>query len=71
MLLICWAIGGIAFGKVADLIGRKRTMQITIFVFAIGTGLCAISLNIWMLLAFRIIASLGTTGDRSAASMAL
>jgi hypothetical protein len=63
VLLVCWGIGGIAFGKLCDMIGRKRTMQITIFMFAAATALCALSLNIWMLLVFRILASLGMTVD--------
>jgi MFS family permease len=37
-LLVCWAAGGIACGYVADRIGRKRALFLTIAVAALGIG---------------------------------
>src|SRR2546423_8650612 len=58
LLLIGWAVGGIAFGRIADRIGRTKTLLLTISMYAIGTALCSVATSIWMLMAFRVIASL-------------
>lgn len=63
ILLIGWAIGGFLFGLVADRIGRKRTLLITVLIYSIGTALCAAAMNIWQLAAFRAVASLGIGGE--------
>lgn len=66
VLLIGWALGGIIFGKVADRIGRTRTLLLTMVLYSIGTACCAIAPNIWVLLACRIVASLGIGGEWAA-----
>ena len=43
LTLIGWAIGGMAAGVVADYVGRKRTMILTILTYSIMTGLSAIA----------------------------
>lgn len=63
ILLISWAAGGVLFGWVGDRIGRKRTLFATIAIFAVGTALCAVATNIWELVIFRTIASLGIGGE--------
>ena len=62
-LLIGWAIGGLIFGHLADRIGRRRALILTIAVYAIGTGASAVSPNLAVLIACRIIASLGLGGE--------
>jgi MFS family permease len=66
LLLIGWAVGGVLFGLVCDRIGRTRTMMLTMMIYAIGTAACAFAPNIWWLLAFRIVASLGIGGEWAA-----
>jgi MFS family permease len=66
VLLIGWAVGGILFGKVADRIGRTRTLLVTMLLYAIGTAACAAAPNIWFLMLFRIISSLGIGGEWAA-----
>jgi MFS family permease len=63
ILLIGWASGGLLFGLLADRIGRKRTLLITILIYSVGTALCAAAGNIWELALFRAIASLGIGGE--------
>jgi MFS family permease len=63
LLLVGWAIGGLVFGHLADRIGRRRALMLTITVYAIGTGASAFSPNIAVLIACRIIASLGIGGE--------
>ncbi len=66
ILLLGWAAGGILFGQVADRIGRTRTLMLTMLLYALGTAACAGATNIWMLMAFRIVASLGIGGEWAA-----
>jgi MFS family permease len=66
LLLVGWAIGGIVFGRVADRIGRTRTLMFTMLLYGAGTALCALAPNIWTLALFRFIASLGIGGEWAA-----
>jgi MFS family permease len=66
VLLIGWAAGGVLFGKVADRIGRTKTLLLTMVLYSLGTAACAFAPNIWALLAFRIVASLGIGGEWAA-----
>jgi MFS family permease len=66
VLLVGWAIGGIVFGQVADRIGRTRTLMLTMLLYAFGTAACALAPNIWVLMLFRIISSLGIGGEWAA-----
>jgi MFS family permease len=66
ILLLGWAVGGILFGKIADRVGRTRTLMLTMLLYALGTAACAAATNIWMLTAFRIVASLGIGGEWAA-----
>jgi len=66
LLLVGWATGGILFGQVADRIGRARTLLLTMLLYALGTALCAAAPNIWALVAFRAVASLGIGGEWAA-----
>jgi MFS family permease len=56
-------IGGIFFGYVSDLRGRRFTMTATILVYSIGTFLTAFSTGYWTLLAFRLVTGLGVGGE--------
>lgn len=66
LLLIGWAIGGVVFGRIADRIGRTRTLMLTMLLYSLGTALCALAPNVWSLAAFRFIASLGIGGEWAA-----
>ncbi len=66
VLLLGWAVGGVVFGLVCDRIGRKRTLLLTMTMYALGTAACAFAPNIWVLLVCRIIASLGIGGEWAA-----
>ena len=66
LLLLGWAAGGILFGKLADRIGRTRTLLLTMLLYSLGTGLCALAPNLWVLVVCRAIASLGIGGEWAA-----
>jgi MFS family permease len=57
--LVGWATGGVLAGILADYIGRKRTLMLSIFCYAVFTGLTAFSQAYWMLLLFRFLTGLG------------
>jgi MFS family permease len=66
LLLVGWAAGGILFGRVADRIGRARTLLLTMALYSLGTAACSLAPNIWVLGLFRLIASLGIGGEWAA-----
>lgn len=63
ILLVGWAAGGLAFGWFADRFGRKRALFVTIALYACGTALCAVATDMWQLVLFRVLASLGIGGE--------
>ncbi|MBI3721907.1 MAG: MFS transporter, partial [Fimbriimonas ginsengisoli] len=66
LLLVGWACGGILFGKVADYIGRTKTLLLTMLLYSLGTAACALAPNLGMLMLFRFVASLGIGGEWAA-----
>jgi MFS family permease len=66
VLLVGWALGGIIFGRIADRIGRTRTLLLTMALYSVGTAACAAVPNIWALIACRAVASLGIGGEWAA-----
>ena len=61
--LLASAVGAIIFGRVADMLGRKRIYGFEVLVLAIGAVASAFSPDIWWLIFFRIILGLGIGGD--------
>jgi MFS family permease len=61
--LLCWGIGGIVFGVVADRVGRTRTMVITILIYSIFTGLSGLAQSWTQLALFQAIAGFGIGGE--------
>ncbi len=57
--MVGWAAGGVTAGVVADYIGRRRTLMLSILCYAVFAGLAAISWNYWSLLTFRFLTGLG------------
>jgi MFS family permease len=67
--LIASAIGGIAFGRIADRIGRVRAMTISILLYSGATAGMATAQNLWQLIAWRILVGLGMGGEWSCGSV--
>jgi MFS transporter, PHS family, inorganic phosphate transporter len=61
--LLASAVGAIAFGRVADMLGRKRIYGLEVLVLAAGAIASAFSPNIWWLIFFRVILGVGIGGD--------
>jgi MFS family permease len=57
--LLGWAVGGIAAGVLADYLGRRRTLMLSILWYAIFAALTALSRDYWSFLIFRFFTGLG------------
>lgn len=65
VFLVGAASGGVLFGWLGDKIGRVRAMSLSIFTYAVFTGLCGFATEAWQIAALRFIASLGMGGEWS------
>jgi SHS family sialic acid transporter-like MFS transporter len=63
MFLVGAATGGVLFGWLGDRIGRVRAMSLSIFAYAIFTGLCGFANEAWQIAVLRFVASLGMGGE--------
>jgi len=61
--LFGWATGGLISGILADYIGRKRMLMLTILCYAAFTGLSALAPSYGSLLVFRFLTGLGLGGE--------
>ncbi|WP_068020265.1 MFS transporter [Nocardia mexicana] len=67
--LVVSAAGGAIAGVLADRIGRVRTLQLTIAVYALFTVLCGLAWNFESLLVFRALQGLGFGGEWAAGAI--
>src|SRR5262245_42272582 len=63
VFLVGAATGGVVFGWLGDRLGRVRAMSLSIFTYAIFTGLCGFAGEAWHIAVLRFIASLGMGGE--------
>jgi EmrB/QacA subfamily drug resistance transporter len=49
-------------GKITESFGRRSTLMLFISLFTLGSVLCSVAPNIYMLIAFRIIQAIGGSG---------
>ncbi|MCR5175219.1 MAG: MFS transporter [Anaerovibrio sp.] len=61
--LIGMALGAVISGTIADRIGRKKVFTITVLMYALGTGMCALAWNYETLLFFRFLVGFGLGGE--------
>jgi len=61
--LLASAIGAVLFGRIADMLGRKRIYGYEVLVLAAGAIASAFSPGIWWLIFFRFILGVGIGGD--------
>lgn len=63
VFLIGWGVGGLAFGVLGDIIGRARSMVLTILLYSLFTGLSALSFGFWDFAVYRFLTGLGVGGQ--------
>ncbi|MFD7920848.1 MFS transporter [Streptomyces sp. NPDC059740] len=61
--LVGCVVGGLVFGMLADRLGRVRVLSWSIVVFAVFTGLTALSQNLPEIAASRFVAGMGIGGE--------
>ena len=61
--LIGMALGAVLAGTIADRIGRKQVFTLTVLLYSISTGLCAVAWNYESLLVFRFLVGFGLGGE--------
>jgi MFS family permease len=63
LTLVASAIGGLAFGFLADRVGRTRALMLSILVYSAASGACGLSTTIVQLAIFRFLLGLGMGGE--------
>jgi MFS family permease len=63
LTLLASGIGGILFGFIADRIGRKRALMLSILTYSICSFASGLSTSVLMLAVFRFILGLGMGGE--------
>lgn len=69
--LVGWALGGAFFGRLGDILGRSRSLALTILTYAAFTGLSFFAQTWWQLMIFRFLAALGIGGEWAVGSSLL
>lgn len=67
--LIAGAAGGMAFGRIADRLGRVRALTLSILLYSAATAGLATSGALWQLVAWRILVGFGMGGEWSCGSV--
>ena len=70
-LVIGACFGALGCGRVADKIGRRKTLRIIAIVFTIATVLCAVAMNFWLMSLFRFVLGLAVGAASSLSPMYL
>ena len=63
LTLVAAAVGGIAFGVIADRLGRKRALMAAVVIYSIFTAACGLAQTVPQLAVFRILLGLGMGGE--------
>ncbi|WP_375739449.1 MFS transporter [Pseudomonas boanensis] len=66
--LVTWTLlgavaGGLIFGQLSDRYGRVKMLSVSILLFSVFTGLCAVAQGYWDLLIYRTLAGFGLGGE--------
>lgn len=68
LFLVGGAIGGVAFGMIADRFGRGRAMVLSILVYATFSALTAAAQSVWHVAVLRFLVATGTGGEWAVAA---
>lgn len=63
LTLLASGIGGVGFGFIADRIGRKRALMLSILTYSVCSFASGLSTSVLMLAAFRFVLGLGMGGE--------
>lgn len=68
IFLVGGTLGGVLCGSLADRIGRKPTMALTILFYSVFSGLTYFATELWHVAALRFLVALGVGGEWSVAA---
>ncbi len=63
LTLVASALGGLAFGFLADRVGRTRALMLSIAIYSLASGACGLSQTVVQLAFCRFILGLGMGGE--------
>lgn len=63
--LVGAATGGVLFGWLGDRVGRVRAMTLSVFTYAVFSGLCGFATEAWQVAVLRFVSALGMGGEWS------
>jgi MFS family permease len=66
--LLGGTLGGVLFGSLADRVGRKPTMAVTILFYSVFSGLTYFADELWQVAALRFLVALGVGGEWAVAA---
>ena len=64
-------LGALVFGRITDLVGRKKMFVTCLALYLFASGLGAFSFNLWSLLICRFFAGMGIGGEYTAINSAI
>jgi MFS family permease len=68
VFLLGGTLGGVVFGTLADRLGRKPVMAVTILFYSIFSGLTFFATALWQIAALRFLVALGVGGEWAVAA---
>lgn len=68
VFLVGGTVGGVLFGSLADRIGRKPTMALTILFYSVFSGLTYFATDVWQVAILRFLVALGVGGEWAVAA---
>lgn len=66
--LLGMIVGAALSGAMSDRFGRRSVILLTLLIYSIGSFMCGVSTDYWMLMVFRFITGFGLGGELPAAS---
>jgi MFS family permease len=64
-------IGALVFGRITDLVGRKKMFMVCLGLYLVASGIAGLSFTLWFLLLFRFLAGMGIGGEYAAINSAI
>lgn len=64
-------VGALVFGRITDMIGRKKMFVACLGLYLVASGLGGLTFNLWSLLIFRFLAGMGIGGEYTAINSAI
>src|SRR5438105_2513650 len=64
-------VGALVFGRVSDLVGRRKIFLLTLITYLLASGISGLSFSLWFLLLFRFLAGMGIGGEYTAINSAI